>query len=304
MKSVSYQRFPRDFAADEHVMMMSVEAEYAYNRLLDHQCLHGSIPDDIPQLSKIISKLKPREIRKILPEILPCFVQDDEPGRLYNRRMRRGLIEREDYLSRQRENGKKGANVRYGTATSTANGAAIAPPLAPPSVSLQRRHGPQSQSLGSSLASEESSLFEQYGAILRDLYPKRFATDDIVTHRALQEMANTLPPPAEFRAALEEWVNSEEWKKKGGQFIKSPANFIREEKWKSHPASSGSTTNGDHIADKLKTKVYVTRRQYENEIAKTLPKGDERIYGVREALERAETMAQLDEVRTAWLPAS
>lgn len=146
--------------------------------------------------------------------------------------------------------------------------------------------------------------FGEYVACLKECYPDRYDPDTPKVHRALFELEKTLPPVAQLRASIVLWAGSVEWSEKGGRFIPSPENFIRGEKWKTKPASSTATTNGDHAAEKLKTKIYTTRRLYEMEIAKTLPKGDERIYGVRKALERAETLAQLDEVRTTWLPAS
>ena len=122
---------------------MTLEAEGAYRRLLDHQWLNGSIPDDIKALARICGKITPARMGKLWPMIAPCFVpleapmdsgqvvrqsgEDDysfharelqaelEAPRvigLVNRRMERVRSERLAFVSERIESGRKGGRAR------------------------------------------------------------------------------------------------------------------------------------------------------------------------------------------------
>jgi uncharacterized protein YdaU (DUF1376 family) len=113
-KTPSYPWYPRDFAGDEPVQLMTLEEEGAYRRLLDHQSLHGTIPSDPVQLAKICKNLSVPRMRKLWGAITPCFVPADEEGRLYNRKLQRVLEERRAYLEKKSQAGKAGAEAAWG----------------------------------------------------------------------------------------------------------------------------------------------------------------------------------------------
>ena len=87
----------RDFAADEPVILMSLEEEGAYRRLLDHQWSHGSIPDDMKQLAAICKGASVARMKSIWAAVSPCFMPADEPGRLVNQRLERVRQEAERF---------------------------------------------------------------------------------------------------------------------------------------------------------------------------------------------------------------
>lgn len=108
-KAAAYLWYPRDFAADEHVVLMDLETEGAYRRLLDHQWLHGSVPSDLTDLAKICKGVTVPKMRRMWPALSACFQPSaDDPNRLCNAKMERV---REDWLhvrEARSEAGRKG----------------------------------------------------------------------------------------------------------------------------------------------------------------------------------------------------
>jgi uncharacterized protein YdaU (DUF1376 family) len=132
-KPPSYPWYPRDFAMDEPVQMMTLEEEGAYRRLLDHQWLHGSIPADVAQLARICKNVPPAKMRKLWGAIAPLFVADADGLRYRNRKLERVRQEREEYRQRQSEAGRRGARQRWHPtpeANGDPNGGGIATPVA------------------------------------------------------------------------------------------------------------------------------------------------------------------------------
>lgn len=125
--------YPRDFAADEPVQLMSLEEEGAYRRLLDHQWLHGSVPSDVAQLARICKNVAPAKMRKIWPAIAPLFFAiDGDPSRLQNRKVERVRAAQIAYKKKQSESGKAGAEARWKDKhpDGDPNGGRMATPLA------------------------------------------------------------------------------------------------------------------------------------------------------------------------------
>lgn len=112
MKQPWYPWYARDFAADEPVLLMTLEAEGAYRRLLDHQWLHGSIPDDLKQLGVICKNTPPARMKKLWSAIRPCFAES-EPGRLVNPKLERVREEQEEFHERRSRAGRKGNAKRW-----------------------------------------------------------------------------------------------------------------------------------------------------------------------------------------------
>lgn len=132
-KPPAYTWYPRDFAADEPVQLMSLAEEGAYRRLLDHQWLHGSIPGDVESLARICKNTPVKEMRKIWAKIEPCFIRmEGQPPRYQNRRLERVRNERKSFINKQSENGKKGAEARWKGkhGDGGANGGAMPSPVA------------------------------------------------------------------------------------------------------------------------------------------------------------------------------
>jgi uncharacterized protein YdaU (DUF1376 family) len=113
-KAPAYSWYPRDFAGDEPVQLMSLEEEGAYRRLLDHQWMHGSIPADLPQIAKVCKNVAVSKMRKIWPAISTCFMAvESDASRLQNRKLERVRQENKEYREQRSAAGKLGAKARW-----------------------------------------------------------------------------------------------------------------------------------------------------------------------------------------------
>lgn len=114
-KAPAYPWYPRDFAADEPVQLMTLTEEGAYRRLLDHQWLHGSIPGEMSQLARICKNIPVREMTKLWRALDHCFSRmEGQPPRFQNRRLERVRQERREYRDKQSASGKLGAEAAWG----------------------------------------------------------------------------------------------------------------------------------------------------------------------------------------------
>lgn len=106
----------------------------AYRDLLDsYYQSNGRLRSDLPSLFRICGAVMPEE-QAAVKQVVAEFFRDAEPGFLKNPRADIELAEQAAYFRAQAENGKRGAEKRWGNGRgdSTANGTAIATPLAPP----------------------------------------------------------------------------------------------------------------------------------------------------------------------------
>jgi uncharacterized protein YdaU (DUF1376 family) len=162
-KAPAYQWYPRDFASDEPVQLMTLEQEGAYRRLLDHQWMHNSIPEGPAQLAKICKNIPVAQMRRIWVSIAVCFVPvEGEEGRLQNRKLERVRAVSREYHERQSAAGRRGAAARWdrkqqGQEDDGANGGAMATPLAEGMANDSSASAPASASASAS-ASQSSSV--------------------------------------------------------------------------------------------------------------------------------------------------
>lgn len=110
-KAPAFQFYPKDYTADENVALMSLEQEGAYIRLLCHAWLQGSIPADVPSISRIC-RTTPAKMARLWSGIKPCW-KDTGEGRLVNGRQERERRKQEAYREQSTEKGKKGAAARW-----------------------------------------------------------------------------------------------------------------------------------------------------------------------------------------------
>ena len=104
--------YVREYMTDEHVLLMSLEQEGAYLRLLFHQWLEGTIPDDMPSLARLL-RVTPQKMRSMWPRIAPCFVSAG-PSRLVNPTLEQVRTSSDEYRKKAAEDGKRGAEKRWG----------------------------------------------------------------------------------------------------------------------------------------------------------------------------------------------
>jgi len=72
-KAPAYLWYPKDYLADANTVLMSLEEEGAYRRLLDYCWLEGSIPGDMKAMGRLCKGLSPDEMLEVWKAIKPCF---------------------------------------------------------------------------------------------------------------------------------------------------------------------------------------------------------------------------------------
>jgi len=77
-KSPAFQWYPKDFLSDENVVLMTLEEEGAYRRLMDYCWLQGSIPDDTKSLSMLCKGISVERMAVLWSAIKHCFLKREE----------------------------------------------------------------------------------------------------------------------------------------------------------------------------------------------------------------------------------
>lgn len=130
-KAPAFQFYPKDYTSDEHVVLMSLEQEGAYLRLMCHQWLHGSIPSELSQIAAIC-RTTPAKMKKLWAGIEPCF-PSTEDGRRANRRMSKDNEDMQRWREARAEAGAAGGRAKAAKQTaSTAMPVATVLPVAKP----------------------------------------------------------------------------------------------------------------------------------------------------------------------------
>lgn len=114
-KAPAFQLYTKDFDTDERVMLMNLEQEGAFFRLLRVHWREGSIPAEPESLALLCRTTGERFERHIWPRVAPCFSSVDElPGRLVNPRMHRDRQRLEAFKEERSASGRKGNAQRWG----------------------------------------------------------------------------------------------------------------------------------------------------------------------------------------------
>ena len=109
MKAPAFQLYAAEYLADEQVMLMSLEAEGAYVRLLSLCWREGSIPAN-PLLLAAMCK---HADQKVIKEVVPCFTKAGAPsGRLIHKRLEEERGKQEAYRAKQSAKGLMGGRPR------------------------------------------------------------------------------------------------------------------------------------------------------------------------------------------------
>jgi len=109
-QSPSFSLYPKDFIADEHVVVMTMAQRGLYITLLCSCWLQGSIPND-PALIGRLCGATPKEIQATWPAVSKRFIADpNDPARLRHKR----LDEEREKQAKWRE--KSAAGGRNGSA--------------------------------------------------------------------------------------------------------------------------------------------------------------------------------------------
>lgn len=129
-KSPAYQRYSKDYLGDENVVVMTLEEEGAYNRLMDFCWLEGSIPADMRDLAAMCKNVSAKKMQAMWKRIGRCFdPHPAEADRLIHPRLEEERAKQEEWRGQQSTAGKIGAAKRWGRHGS-ANGVATNSPMA------------------------------------------------------------------------------------------------------------------------------------------------------------------------------
>ncbi|RSK50076.1 DUF1376 domain-containing protein [Hymenobacter rigui] len=119
MKAPAFQFYAADYLADEQVMLMSLEEEGAYIRLLAYCWREGSIPADEALLARLCKGATANVIRVVIE----CFQPDDNrPDRLVHPRLEEERAKQQVWRNKSSEGGRKSAEKRWGKKESQPNG--------------------------------------------------------------------------------------------------------------------------------------------------------------------------------------
>jgi len=112
-KAPALPLYTKDFDTDERVLLMSLEEEGAYNRLIRHQWREGSIPGDLRSLARIL-RITAGRARKLWSGVLKTCFDRHPSGRLVNRKVETVREGQRNFHEVRSEAGMRGAEVRWG----------------------------------------------------------------------------------------------------------------------------------------------------------------------------------------------
>ena len=113
-KRPAFQWYPKDYLTDENVVVMTLEEEGAYRRLIDYCWLHGSLPNDTERMAPLC-KTDGTRMAQLWPAIEPCFQQmNGDANRLVHPRLEKERKKQDEYREKKSRAGKAGADKRWG----------------------------------------------------------------------------------------------------------------------------------------------------------------------------------------------
>jgi uncharacterized protein YdaU (DUF1376 family) len=108
----AFQHYPKDYLADPNTMVMTLEQEGAYRRLMDYMWLEGgSLKNEPAELARLCKVSKPHFLKRIWPAIEPCF-RVTRAGNLRHSRLDRERKKQVARRTAQSEGGKRSALKR------------------------------------------------------------------------------------------------------------------------------------------------------------------------------------------------
>jgi uncharacterized protein YdaU (DUF1376 family) len=106
--------YGRDLYEDEAVVLMTLEEEAVYVRLLWHAWREGSIPEQVDQIAHIVAAKCPRaRFLKLWPAIAPKWIPNGS-GRLTNKRLEHERALRRERAEKLSQAGANGNAKRWG----------------------------------------------------------------------------------------------------------------------------------------------------------------------------------------------
>jgi hypothetical protein len=133
MNPPAFQFYAADFLADENVVLMNNQAVGCYIKLMCYCWREGSIPSDIPSISRLCGETDV-SMAQLWLAITPCFTSAiTGPSRLIHPRLEKEREKQEGHRKERAESGSKGGKARWANelkahslAQAQVSGAAIA----------------------------------------------------------------------------------------------------------------------------------------------------------------------------------
>lgn len=112
-KRPAFQFYPKDYLSDENVMVMSLEEQGAYIRLMSFCWLEGSIPADTERMAKLCF-VDGKRMAELWQSLESCFSpHPKKPGRMTHPRLDEEREKQDEHRKKRQEAGKAGADARW-----------------------------------------------------------------------------------------------------------------------------------------------------------------------------------------------
>lgn len=109
-KAPAFQFYVKDYLTDHDVVLMTLEQQGAYVRLLCHQWLEGSIPADQEILARLLTVSRSR--MKVIWAGIGMKFRDAGDGRLANERLTRSKEGHDEWVAKSAAGGVRSARLR------------------------------------------------------------------------------------------------------------------------------------------------------------------------------------------------
>jgi uncharacterized protein YdaU (DUF1376 family) len=219
-----FQYYPADF--EQGTATFTLSEVGAYQRLLNHQWAHGSVPgDSVKALSQILrcSTSTTKSVWAIVQDKFPRW--DD--GQHRNARLAAVRQDAEELYERNRVNGAKGgrpAKPRHNPTVSETI-TQTEPKPNPDERQSESESESESKRTRKRTSSPSAPGFDEFWMA----YPRKTGKKP-----ALKQWQRIKPDPELTQAivsSVRRHVESRDWLKDGGQFIPHPSTFLSQERW-------------------------------------------------------------------------
>ena len=246
-KAPAMQFYGREFYQDENVIVMTLEQEAAYMRLLWNCWQEGSIPGEPTKLAALCKNYNPAKFARVIwPTLRACFI-DASDGRLIHPKVEQLRDERRNYLDGCSVGGKHSAELRAAKKLKSPSSDLASvlevtlpltcksePTLQSPVSSLQPPTPPPSERL---MDAFHEWIAEYPNAVRIDTAAQSWLS--LIGTGEITEA--TLP---EVFSGLRRWKESRSWAEEEGKYIPAPNVFLTGNErhkgrlWKDQPPAS------------------------------------------------------------------
>lgn len=225
-RSPAIQFYFRQFAGDEHVMALDLDAVGAHILLM---CAAGAsnrgykLPSDERMIRNIIRNPSDLDWQRIKCQLLSGAWKISKDGHWWEQRgMRRSIQKRKAFIESQSRKGKAGMEARW----KDNHGYDSA---------ITQHNSSSSSSTSSSNAVQKIEPQSEHFQTFWDAYPRKIGKPP--ARRAWAKIPGIETNFADVLDGLEHWKRSAQWS--DSQFIPYPATFLNQRRWEDREAANG-----------------------------------------------------------------